>query len=150
MIFAENNRRLKEEWKVMEEQLTLLRSVAGTGMEQIDNLEQTWDRFELMLDGHQSMIKDQVEVLKSNVETSVKGMKDEAEKLKARWEQFKPRNDALQGDREEMLKAIQFIKEKRVQWQQLSDGREKIEWVIESGIVLNIFTERSESKAASV
>uniref|UniRef100_A0A8R1DG42 Cytoplasmic dynein 2 heavy chain 1 n=1 Tax=Caenorhabditis japonica TaxID=281687 RepID=A0A8R1DG42_CAEJA len=127
VIFVGTNRKLKEEWKVMEEQLTLLRSVAGTGMEQIDNLEATWDRFEVMLDGHQSMIKDQVEVLKSNVETNVKGMKDEAEKLKARWDQFKPRSDALQGDREEMLKAIQFIKEKRLQWQQLSDGREKIE-----------------------
>ena len=54
-------------------------------------------------------------------------MKDEAEKLKARWDQFKPRSDALQGDREEMLKAIQFIKEKRTQWQELNDGREKIE-----------------------
>ncbi|CAI2310079.1 unnamed protein product [Caenorhabditis sp. 36 PRJEB53466] len=127
VTFAATNRQLKEGWKVMEEQLTLLRSVAGSGMEQIDNLEQTWDRFDLMLDSHQSMIKDQVEVLKSNVETNVKGMKDEAEKLKARWDQFKPRSDALQGDREEMLKAIQFIKEKRVQWQQLSDGREKIE-----------------------
>ncbi|KAF1768244.1 hypothetical protein GCK72_000056 [Caenorhabditis remanei] len=127
IIFAETNRQLKQEWKVMEEQLTLLRSVAGSGMEQIDNLEQTWDRFELMLDAHQGVIKEQVEALKTNVETSIKGMKDEAEKLKARWDQFKPRSDALQGDREEMLKAIQFIKEKRTQWQELSDGREKIE-----------------------
>ncbi|PIC50730.1 hypothetical protein B9Z55_000152 [Caenorhabditis nigoni] len=127
VIFAETNRQLKMEWKVMEEQLTLLRSVAGQGMEQIDNLEQTWDRFELMLDAHQGVIKEQVEALKTNVETSIKGMKDEAEKLKARWDQFKPRSDALQGDRDEMLKAIQFIKEKRVQWQELSDGREKIE-----------------------
>uniref|UniRef100_A0A1I7UMZ6 Cytoplasmic dynein 2 heavy chain 1 n=1 Tax=Caenorhabditis tropicalis TaxID=1561998 RepID=A0A1I7UMZ6_9PELO len=127
VIFVETNRRLKGEWKIMEEQLTLLRSVAGQGMEQIDNLEQTWDKFELMLDSHQAVIKEQVEALKSNVETSIKGMKDEAEKLKARWDQFKPRSEALQGDREEMLKAIQFIKEKRTQWQELSDGREKIE-----------------------
>ncbi|CAB3410628.1 unnamed protein product [Caenorhabditis bovis] len=126
-VFAETNRKLKEDWKIMEEQHTLLRSVAGTGVDQFDNLEQNWDRFELMLDSHQLMIKDQVEVLKSNVETNVKGMKDEAEKLKARWDQFKPRTDALQGDREQMLKAIQFIREKRQQWQELADNRAKIE-----------------------
>ncbi|CAI5438007.1 unnamed protein product [Caenorhabditis angaria] len=130
-IFAETNKQLKQEWKVMEDQYTLLRSVAGQNVEQIDNLEQNWERFEIMLDSHQLMIKDQVDVLKTNVETNIKGMKDEAEKLKARWDQFKPRTDALQGDRDEMIKAIQFIKEKRQQWQELADSREKI--IKESG-----------------
>lgn len=41
----------------------------------------------------------QVEVLKSNVDIRVKALNDEAEKLAARWNQFKPKSDALQGDR---------------------------------------------------
>ncbi|CAD6190911.1 unnamed protein product [Caenorhabditis auriculariae] len=116
--FAETNKKLKAEWKTMEEQHTLLRSVAGSGVEQMAQLEQMWERFDLMLDSHQLMIKDQALFL---------SLQDEAEKLKARWDQFKPKSDALQGDREAMLNAIKFIKEKREQWQELVNMLEKLE-----------------------
>ncbi len=38
----------------------LLRSVAGTGVEVLSQTQQQWDKFELMLDSHQLMIKEQV------------------------------------------------------------------------------------------
>ena len=38
----------------------LLRSVAGGGMEELGNLKTRWDKFEIMMESHQLMIKDQV------------------------------------------------------------------------------------------
>ncbi len=37
----------------------LLRSVAGGGVEQLSELKTRWDKFEIMLESHELMIKDQ-------------------------------------------------------------------------------------------
>lgn len=108
---------MKATMALVEEQHQLLRSVAGSGLETAANVTAQWDQFELMLDSHQLMIKEQVnfvfffqksqvDVLKSNVDQRVRNLNDEAEKLFARWNQFKPKNDALDGDREGVIKVI--------------------------------------------
>ena len=38
----------------------LLRSVAGGGVEQIGQLQAKWDKFELMMESHELMVKEQV------------------------------------------------------------------------------------------
>ena len=38
----------------------LLRSVAGGGVEQIDQLQARWDKFEMMMESHELMVKEQV------------------------------------------------------------------------------------------
>lgn len=38
----------------------LLRSVAGGGVDQLDTLKARWDKFELMMESHQLMVKEQV------------------------------------------------------------------------------------------
>ena len=38
----------------------LLRSVAGGGVEQLSTLQGRWDKFELMMESHQLMVKEQV------------------------------------------------------------------------------------------
>lgn len=43
-----------------EDKNRLLRTVAGGGLETISNLKAKWDKFELMMESHQLMIKDQV------------------------------------------------------------------------------------------
>ena len=48
-LFAEAERKNK-----------LLRSVAGGGVEQVSELRTRWDKFEIMMESHQLMIKDQV------------------------------------------------------------------------------------------
>ena len=42
------------------------------------------------------MIKEQVDVLKSNVGIRVRALNDDAAKLLAKWDQLKPKSDALQ------------------------------------------------------
>jgi len=41
----------------------LMRSVAGGGVEQMTNLQARWDKFELMMDSYQLMVKEQVLVI---------------------------------------------------------------------------------------
>ena len=38
----------------------LLRSIAGNGVEQLASVMQQWEKFEMMFDSHQLMIKEQV------------------------------------------------------------------------------------------
>ena len=38
----------------------LLRSVAGGGVEQIGQLQARWDKFEMMMESHELMVKEQV------------------------------------------------------------------------------------------
>ncbi|RCN33596.1 hypothetical protein ANCCAN_20575 [Ancylostoma caninum] len=142
--YGKTNKELKSSWAVLNEQHTLLRSVAGSGVDQMTSLTQEWEKFELMLDSHQQMIKEQVEVLKSNVDTRVKALNDEAEKLFARWNQFKPKSDALQGDRKALLNAIEFIKEKRAEYDELVASKEKLECV-NSFRLFDIVTESSHA-----
>lgn len=68
----------------------------------------------------------QVDVLKSNVSKNIKVLTEEAEKLFARWNQFKPKNETLNEDRTAVLNAIEFIKEKRLQFNELQASREKL------------------------
>ena len=44
----------------MESKNRLLRSVAGEGIDQIGQLQARWDKFELMMESHELMIKEQV------------------------------------------------------------------------------------------
>ena len=44
----------------------LLRSVAGGGVDELSNLKTRWDKFEIMMESHQLMIKDQVEKKKTS------------------------------------------------------------------------------------
>lgn len=41
----------------------LLRSVAGGGVESLNQLQARWDKFELMMESHQLMVKEQVILL---------------------------------------------------------------------------------------
>ena len=43
-----------------EQKNKLLRSVAGGGVEQIQTIQTRWDKFELMMESHQLMVKEQV------------------------------------------------------------------------------------------
>lgn len=125
----------------------LLRSVAGGGVEALQQTQAQWDKFELMLDSHQLMIKEQVrlnlllpfihlahlflifkvEVLKQNVSSRVKAFQQEVDRFAARWHQLKPKSDTLDADREKVVKAIEFLKEKRLEFNELDETRLKIE-----------------------
>ncbi|XP_013915709.1 PREDICTED: cytoplasmic dynein 2 heavy chain 1 [Thamnophis sirtalis] len=105
----------------------LLRTVAGGGIETIGNLRATWDKFELMMESHQLMIKEQVEVMKSNVKTRVNTYLQELEKFKARWDQLKPSDDVIEtGHHDVLQRSAEIIKEKKIEFDELEDAKQKL------------------------
>ncbi|KAL3878520.1 hypothetical protein ACJMK2_030860 [Sinanodonta woodiana] len=104
----------------------LLRSVAGGGVDTLNQLQGRWDKFELMMESHQLMVKEQVEVMKSNVESRIKSFRQELEKFAARWHQLKPGDESLEGDKEKTDKAVQIIKDKRLEFNELEEVRKTL------------------------
>ncbi|MBZ3869929.1 Cytoplasmic dynein 2 heavy chain 1 [Sciurus carolinensis] len=105
----------------------LLRTVAGGGLETISNLKAKWDKFELMMESHQLMIKDQIEVMKGNVKSRLQIYYQELEKFKARWDQLKPGDDIIEtGQHNTLDKSAKSIKEKKIEFDDLEVTRKKL------------------------
>lgn len=64
--------------------------------------------------------------MKQNVGDRVQATKDDAERLLARWHQFKPKTEVLSEDRDALIKALEFIKEKRQQFDEIATVKNKI------------------------
>lgn len=67
--------------------------------------------------------------MKGNVDSRVKAFQQDMEKFAARWHQLKPGDDSLEGDKEKTKQAIQLIKEKRQEFQEMEENRKKIVYV---------------------
>ncbi|EMP37963.1 Cytoplasmic dynein 2 heavy chain 1 [Chelonia mydas] len=110
-----------------EDKNKLLRTVAGGGLDTISNLRAMWDKFELMMESHQLMIKEQIEVMKGNVMSRVSVYLQELEKFKARWDQLKPSDDIIETGHQDMLeKSAQTIKEKKIEFDELEATKKKL------------------------
>ncbi|XP_073674385.1 cytoplasmic dynein 2 heavy chain 1-like [Garra rufa] len=110
-----------------EEKNRLLRSVAGGGLDTISSLRAKWDKFELMMESHQLMIKEQVEVMKGNVESRVQVYLQDLQKFRARWDQLKPGHDIIEsGDHETLQSCVQNIRDRRAEFDELEITRKKL------------------------
>ncbi|XP_034521541.1 LOW QUALITY PROTEIN: cytoplasmic dynein 2 heavy chain 1 [Ailuropoda melanoleuca] len=110
-----------------EDKNRLLRTVAGGGLETISNLKAKWDKFELMMESHQLMIRDQIEVMKGNVKSCLQIYYQELEKFKARWDQLKPGDDIIETGQQNALDAsAKSIKEKKIEFDDLEVIRKKL------------------------
>ncbi|XP_073719558.1 cytoplasmic dynein 2 heavy chain 1 [Misgurnus anguillicaudatus] len=110
-----------------EEKNKLLRSVAGGGLDSISALRAKWDKFELMMESHQLMIKEQVEVMKGNVESQVQVYLQDLQKFRARWDQLKPSYDIIEsGDPETLQTCAQNIRDRRAEFDELEKTRIKL------------------------
>ncbi|KAL1260293.1 hypothetical protein QQF64_008120, partial [Cirrhinus molitorella] len=110
-----------------EEKNRLLRSVAGGGLDSISSLRAKWDKFELMMESHQLMIKEQVEVMKGNVESRVQVYLQDLQKFRARWDQLKPGHDIIEsGDHETLQRCVQNIRDRRAEFDELENTRKKL------------------------
>ncbi|XP_053312461.1 cytoplasmic dynein 2 heavy chain 1 isoform X2 [Spea bombifrons] len=114
-------------FKEAEEKNRLLRSVAGGGLDTIGNLRAKWDKFELMMESHQLMIKEQIEIMKDNVKSRVQVYSQELEKFKARWDHLKPNDDIIESGQEDALQmSAQSIKEKKLEFDELEVTKKKL------------------------
>uniref|UniRef100_A0A915IYQ7 Uncharacterized protein n=1 Tax=Romanomermis culicivorax TaxID=13658 RepID=A0A915IYQ7_ROMCU len=74
------------------------------------------------------MIKEQVNVLRQNVGTRVQSLEQDIDKFAARWYQLKPNPDILESksDNKTLVHAIEFIKEKKLEFNDLLEQKEKL------------------------
>ena len=65
--------------------------------------------------------------MKNNVESRVDAFRTELEKFAARWNHAKPTPDAIEGgDKEECLRAVQLVKEKRVEFDEMQKTKNSL------------------------
>uniref|UniRef100_A0AAY5E9K0 Cytoplasmic dynein 2 heavy chain 1 n=1 Tax=Electrophorus electricus TaxID=8005 RepID=A0AAY5E9K0_ELEEL len=110
-----------------EEKNRLLRSVAGGGVDSISSLRAKWDKFELIMESHQLMIKEQVGVMKGSVASRVQVYLQELQKFATRWEQLRPSHDIIEsGDQQALQRAVESVHEKRAEFEELECKRKKL------------------------
>ncbi|XP_072546992.1 cytoplasmic dynein 2 heavy chain 1 isoform X2 [Salminus brasiliensis] len=110
-----------------EEKNRLLRSVAGGGVDSISSLRAKWDKFELMMESHQLMIKEQVEVMKVSVLSRVQVYLQDLQKFRLRWEQLRPSDDVIEsGDHVALQRSLESVQEKKEEFNELEDARKKL------------------------
>ncbi|KAI4889837.1 hypothetical protein NFI96_027314, partial [Prochilodus magdalenae] len=110
-----------------EEKNRLLRSVAGGGLDSISSLKAKWDKFELMMESHQLMIKEQVEVMKGSVVSRVQVYLQDLQKFRLRWDQLKPSHDVIEsGDPAALQRCLDTVREKKEEFNELEETRKKL------------------------
>lgn len=120
-----------------EQKNKLLRSVAGGGHEQLFQLQVKMDKFQSMVESHQQVLRDQTEVLRKNLKTRIDSFNQDIEKLAARWNQFKPRDSDLE-DENKCNEALNLVKERDIEVQELIKQAQKIQLVITLKYLLSI------------
>uniref|UniRef100_A0A915E882 Cytoplasmic dynein 2 heavy chain 1 n=1 Tax=Ditylenchus dipsaci TaxID=166011 RepID=A0A915E882_9BILA len=129
LSLARSNKQIREQMAVIEDKNNVLRGVfnGGAGVENIGNTKDQYERFQTLLEGHELVMKEQVEVMKSNVLTRVDKLNTDVERLFSLWNQFKPKAEILSSDdRMALIKAVEFVREKRSQFTELTETKEKI------------------------
>ncbi|CAF3644553.1 unnamed protein product [Adineta steineri] len=109
----------------LESKNKLLRSVAGSGHEQLIELQTKLDKFESMMDSHIEMINDQKDSLKKNIQTRYDTFANECEKVKLRWQQFRPREQDME-DEKKCRESLKLVRDKETEIQDLMKQKEKI------------------------
>ncbi len=67
--------------------------------------------------------------MKSNVTSRIKQFEQDLDKFNARWKQLKPGDDALDGDQSKCMEAVKTIKEKKQEFEELSQTRDTLKYV---------------------
>ena len=126
-------------------------------MDELPQLRTRWEKFEIMMESHQMMVKDQVgslspslslfhathtkyefihglsnhqmQVMCSRVEGEVQAFVQEVDKFSARWDQLKPKADILDGDREGYTSALASLKDRRKEFDELVKMADKLKLV---------------------
>nr|CAD2185458.1 unnamed protein product [Meloidogyne enterolobii] len=116
---------------IAEEKDQVLRSLFGSEQGLADTVKQTREQFANflnLLETHELMMRDQVKAMKGNVGASIKTLGEELEKLHSLWNQFKPRSEIFtsQDDRMALIRAVEFIREKRQEFDKIFVKIEKV------------------------
>lgn len=102
----------------------LLKTVSGSGID-TTQMQTKWQKLELMLEGHELMIKEQVDMFRAQINGRINANQDQIDKFAARWNQLKPKISDIKG-KESALKSIAFIKDRRVEMEELLKNSKQV------------------------
>lgn len=98
-------------------------------LDSVNRIQTAWERMESLLENHHHIISKQVETVKTTLNIASENLNSDIERFAAKWDQIKPRPNSGQISNEslvELQKHLENIKEKRSQWQELTDIRNKL------------------------
>ena len=104
----------------------ILAAWSRENVDQVSKVTAVWDNFTSLMDNHELVISKQVEAIKSNLMTQVENINGEIEKFKMRWDQLKPKESSLDENPGKIVETIAFVKEKRMEWDELIKNKEKV------------------------
>ncbi|XP_044749353.1 cytoplasmic dynein 2 heavy chain 1 [Coccinella septempunctata] len=98
-------------------------------VDSVNRLKGAWERLQSLLENHQHIVAKQMETIKTTLHIESENMDREMERFYAKWEQAKPK--ALSGDladknTEELFNQLQVMKEKRDQWEEIVQSKNKL------------------------
>lgn len=89
----------------------LLQSVSGARVDTA-SMQAKWSKLELLLQGHELMIKEQMDSFRAGINNRVISVQSELDKFSARWKQFKPEVKDVKNTAN-AIKAISFVERKK-------------------------------------
>lgn len=108
------------------------KTLASWTREQIDSvnrLQAAWERLQSLLENHEHIIAKQMQTIKTTLSIASENLNKKIESFGAKWDQVKPRPNSGQIAHDtlpELHKYLDNIKQKRVQWKELMEEKEKI------------------------
>ncbi|CAF4509108.1 unnamed protein product, partial [Rotaria sp. Silwood2] len=109
----------------LESKNKLLRSVAGSGHEQLIQLQLKIEKFESMMNSHIELINEQKDILKKNIQSRYETFVNQCEKIKLRWQQFRPREQDME-DEKKCRDSLKLVREKEQEIQDLLKQKESL------------------------
>ncbi|GIY28883.1 cytoplasmic dynein 2 heavy chain 1 [Caerostris darwini] len=92
----------------------------------LSEIKVSWESFEHTLSDHHEIVEQQMDILKTTVSSHLKSYLLEEERFAARWHQLKPRSDLEIQSSSQIQDIVNFLKEKRTEFDTLSESNRKL------------------------
>ncbi|GFR12638.1 cytoplasmic dynein 2 heavy chain 1 [Trichonephila clavata] len=92
----------------------------------LSEIKISWENFEHTLSDHHDIVEQQMEILKTSVSSHLKSYLLEEERYAARWHQLKPRSDLEIESSNQIQDIVNFLKEKRLEFDVLAESNRKL------------------------
>ncbi|CAL1265870.1 unnamed protein product [Larinioides sclopetarius] len=92
----------------------------------LSEIKLSWETFEHTLSDHHEIVQQQMEILKTTVSSHLKNYLLEEERFAARWHQLKPRSDVEIENSTQIQDIVNFLKEKRIEFDSLTESNRKL------------------------
>ncbi|RZC33069.1 cytoplasmic dynein 2 heavy chain 1 [Asbolus verrucosus] len=120
---------MEECYNQMIQKSQILSSWTREQVDSVNRLKGAWERLQSLLENHQHIISKQIETIKTTLNIESENLEKEMERFGAKWDQIKPKphtGQTADQSLDELHKQLMNIKEKKVQWEELMEKKNKL------------------------